>query len=71
MSKKVIPKRIYVILDNVILSKEFFENGYLKHCKRYKEIKIIPEKEFSGFILSRSVPHLRNVIQHKKNSCLN
>lgn len=46
MSKKVIPKRIYVILDNVVLSKVFLEINYLKHCKRLKDIEIVPEKNF-------------------------
>jgi len=51
LSKKVISKRIYVILDNVVLSEVFFENSYLKHCKRLKDIKVIREREFSGFVL--------------------
>lgn len=50
-SKKVIPKRIYVILNNVMLSDVFFKNSYLVHCKKLKEIKVIPEKEFSVFML--------------------
>lgn len=50
-SEKVIPKRIYVILNNVMLLDVFFKNSYLKHCKKLKDIKVIPEKEFSVFML--------------------
>lgn len=50
-SEKVIPKRIYVILNNVVLLNILFKNSYLKHCKKLKDIKVIPEKEFSVFML--------------------
>jgi len=50
-SEKVIPKRIYVILNNVMLLDVFFRNSYKKHCNKLKDIKVIPEKEFSVFML--------------------
>lgn len=50
-SEKVIPKRIYVILNNVMLLDVFFKNSYQKHCNKLKDIKVIPEKEFSVFML--------------------
>lgn len=50
-SEKVIPKRIYVILNNVMLLDVFFRNSYQKHRNKLKEIKVIPEKEFSVFML--------------------
>lgn len=50
-SEKVIPKRIYVILNNVMLLDVFFKNSYQKHYNKLKDIKVIPEKEFSVFML--------------------
>lgn len=48
LSDKVIPKRIYVILSNLVLLKVFLINRYRKSRNRLREIKFVPEKEFKA-----------------------
>ncbi len=48
LSDKVIPKRIYVILSNLVLLRIFLINRYRKSRNRLREIKFVPEKEFKA-----------------------
>ena len=48
LSDKVIPKRIYVILSNLVLLRVFLINRYRKSLNRLREIKFVPEKEFQA-----------------------
>ena len=48
LSDKVIPKRIYVILSNLVLLRVLLINRYRKSRNRLREIKFVPEKEFKA-----------------------